>query len=151
MKARVKWIDGMMFAAESGSGHAIIVDGPPDLGGRNLGMRPMELMLLGLGSCSAVDVIHILRKGREAVTDCVIEIEGERAETDPKVFVDVRLRYIVTGRRLAPAKVERAVALSAEKYCSASAMFGKTAHIGHSIEIIDLDETAAKRQGRTST
>ena len=140
MKARVKLIDGMMFAAESGSGHAIIVDGPPDIGGRNLGMRPMELLLLGLGACSAVDVVHILRKGREAVTDCVVELEGERAATDPKVFTDIRLRYVVTGRKLAPAKVERAVALSAEKYCSASAMFAKTARIVHSIEIIDAAE-----------
>jgi len=135
MKARVKWVDGMMFTAESGSGHAIVIDGPPDLGGRNLGMRPMELMLLGLGACSAVDVIHILRKGRQAVTDCTVDLEGERAEADPKVFTGVHLRYTVTGHDLAPAKVERAVALSAEKYCSASAMFAKTAAITHSIEI----------------
>lgn len=137
MKARIKLIDGMMFAAESGSGHAIIVDGPPDLGGRNLGMRPMELMLLGLGACSAVDVVHILRKAREAVTDCVVDLDGDRAETDPKVFTSVRIRYVVTGRKLSPAKVERAVALSAEKYCSASAMFAKTASIEHSIEIVE--------------
>jgi len=147
MKARVKWIDGMMFAAESGSGHAIIVDGAPDIGGRNLGMRPMELLLLGLGSCSAIDVVHILRKAREAVTGCVVELDGDRAETDPKVFTSVRMRYVVTGHSLARAKVERAVALSAEKYCSASAMFEKTARIEHSIEIVD----AAAPQGRPST
>lgn len=141
MKARIKLIDGMMFAAESGSGHAIIVDGPPDIGGRNLGMRPMELLLLGLGACSAVDVVHILRKAREAVTDCVVELDGDRAETDPKVFTSVRMRYVVTGRKLAPAKVERAVALSAEKYCSASAMFAKTASIEHSIEIVEASAT----------
>src|SRR3954470_18526546 len=115
MKARVKWVDGVMFVGESGSGHAVVMDGAPDAGGRNLGPRPMEMLLLGLGGCSAFDVVLILRRGRETITDCVVEIEAERAASDPKVFTDIRLRYVVTGRALDRAKVERAVQLSAEK------------------------------------
>ncbi len=137
MQARIKWVDGMCYVAESGSGHGLVIDGPPDLGGRNLGPRPMELLLMGLGSCSAVDVVHILKRARQAVTDCVVEIEAERAETVPKVFTTIRLHYIVSGAGLKPGQVERAVRLSAEKYCSASIMLGKSVTLTHSIEIRD--------------
>ena len=135
MKARIKWVQDVMFVGESGSGHSVVMDGAPDSGGRNLGVRPMEMMLLGLGGCTAFDVMLILRRGREDVTDCVVELDGERAATDPKVFTKVTIRYIVTGRNLDPKKVERAVQLSEEKYCSASAMFRHTAGMTHEIEI----------------
>ncbi len=125
-----------MFLGESGSGHSVVMDGAPDAGGRNLGFRPMEMLLLGLGGCSAFDVVMILKRGRERVTDCVVEIDAERAETDPKIFTKIALKYVVSGHALDPKKVERAVALSAEKYCSASAIMAKTAQITHSIEII---------------
>jgi putative redox protein len=137
MKARIKWIQDVMFLGESGSGHSVVMDGAPEAGGRNLGLRPMEMMLLGLGGCTAFDVVMILKRGREPVTDCVVELDGERATTDPKVFTKVTMRYIVTGRGLDRRKVERAVQLSADKYCSATAMFAKTAEIAHSIEIRD--------------
>jgi putative redox protein len=135
MKARVKWVDAVMFLGESGSGHAVVMDGAPDAGGRNLGVRPMEMVLLGLGGCSAFDVVLILKRSRQPVTDCVVELDADRADSDPKVFTDIRMRYVVTGRGLDPAKVERAVQLSADKYCSASAMLGKTARITHTIVI----------------
>ena len=122
MKARIKWAENAAFIGEVGSGHAVVIDGPPDIGGRNLGPRPMELMLLAVGSCSAVDVVHILKKARQDVTDCVCEVEGTRADTDPKVFTEIRLRFIVTGRRMGENHVRRAVELSADKYCSASIM-----------------------------
>lgn len=122
MKARVKWAEKAAFIAESGSGHALVVDGPPDIGGRNLGPRPMELLLMGVGACSAVDVVYILQKARQAVTDCYVELEAERAETDPKVFTAIRMHFVVTGKALAENHVKRAVELSAEKYCSASIM-----------------------------
>ncbi len=141
MKARVKLVDGMMFVGESGSGHAVVMDGAPDVGGRDLGVRPMEMLLLGLGGCTAVDVVLILRRGREKVTDCVVELEAERAETDPKVFTRIGLRYLVTGYGLSPAKVERAIALSHEKYCSATAMLAATAEISHTVEILDAAAT----------
>jgi putative redox protein len=137
MKARIKWIQDVMFVGESGSGHSVVIDGAADAGGRNMGFRPMEMLLLGLGGCSAFDVMLILRRGREDVTDCVVELDGDRAETDPKVFVNVRMHYVVTGRNLDPKKVERAVRLSEEKYCSASAMFSKTATLTHTFEIIE--------------
>lgn len=129
-----------MFVGESGSGHSVIMDGAPEAGGRNLGFRPMEMLLLGLGGCSAFDVMMILKRGREQVTDCVVEIDGERAQTDPKVFTKIALKYIVTGRGLDPKKVERAVALSADKYCSASAILAKTAELTHTIEIVEAKE-----------
>ena len=135
MQARVKWVDGMMFVGESGSGHAVVMDGAPDAGGRNLGIRPMEMLLIGMGGCTAFDVVLILKRGREDVTDCQVELDADRAETDPKVFTRIRARFIVTGRNLSRTKVERAVALSAEKYCSASIMLGRTAEITHEIEI----------------
>ncbi len=137
MKARVKWVDGKMFVGESGSGHAVVMDGAPEAGGRNLGIRPMELLLIGMGGCSSFDVVMILEKGRQAITDCVAEIEAERAATDPKVFTKIHVHFVVTGRGLDPAKVERAIALSAEKYCSASIMLGATAAITHDFEIVE--------------
>ncbi len=149
MKARIKWVQDVMFLGESGSGHSVVMDGAPDAGGRNLGVRPMEMMLLGLGGCSAFDVMMILKRGREQVTDCVIEIDGERATTDPKVFTGVTLRYIITGRALDPNKVERAVNLSAEKYCSATAMFATTAKISHQIQIIDKSSDESQRGENT--
>jgi putative redox protein len=135
MKARVKLVEGMTFTAESGSGHAVVVDAAPDVGGRNLGARPMELVLMGTGACSAIDVMHILRKARQPVSDCVIELEAERAEKDPKVFTRIAMRYVVSGRGLDPAQVERAVKLSKEKYCSATIMLGAMAEITYSVEI----------------
>jgi putative redox protein len=137
MKARIKWVEQVTFLAESGSGHAVVLDGAPEAGGRNLGVRPMEMLLMGLGGCSAFDVVLILRKGREDVSDCVVELEAERAETDPKVFTRIHMHYKVAGRGLAPAKVERAIKLSAEKYCSASAIMAKTAVITHDWEVIE--------------
>jgi len=136
MKARIKWVQDVMFVGESGSGHSVVMDGAPDSGGRNLGVRPMEMMLLGLGGCSAFDVLTILKRGREQVTDCVVELDGTRAEADPKVFTAVEMVYKVSGKNLDLKKVERAVALSAEKYCSASKMFSMTAAITHRIEIV---------------
>ena len=135
MKARVKLAEGMTFVAESGSGHAVVVDASPEVGGRNLGARPMELVLMGLGTCSAIDVLHILRKGRQAVTDCVVALDGQRAETDPKVFTRIQLHYVVTGRALDAKQVERAIALSRDKYCSATAMLAKAAEITIDFEI----------------
>jgi putative redox protein len=137
MKSRIKWIQDVMFLGESGSGHSVVMDGAPEAGGRNLGFRPMEMVLLGLGGCSAFDVMMILKRGREQVTDCVVELDAQRAETDPKVFTKIEMRYVVTGRSLDRKKVERAVSLSAEKYCSASAMLAKSAQITHTVEIID--------------
>ena len=135
MKARVKWLDNMSFVGESGSGHAIVMDGPPELGGRNLGVRPMEMLLLGLGGCSSFDVVLILQMSKQQVTDCEVLIEAERAEQDPKVFTRMHLHFIVKGHQLSADKVERAIRLSAEKYCSASIMLGKTAEITHDFEI----------------
>jgi putative redox protein len=135
VKARIKLADGMTFVAESGSGHAVVVDASPDVGGRNLGARPMELVLMGMGACSAIDVVHMLRKGRHAVTDCIVELDAERADTDPKVFTRIKLHYVVTGRSLAHAQVERAIKLSRDKYCSATAMLAKTAEVTFDFEI----------------
>ncbi len=126
-----------MFVGESGSGHTVVIDGPPDLGGRNLGIRPMELMLQGLGGCTAFDVILILNKARQPVTDCVVEIEAKRAETEPKVFTHIHIHFIVTGNGLSEKHVRRAIELSAEKYCSASIMLAKTAEITHDYVIHD--------------
>ena len=137
MKARVKLIEGVSFVGQTESGHAVVMDGPPDSGGKNLGPRPMEMLLLGLGGCSAFDVVHILRKSRQDVRDCVAEIEGTRAETDPKVFTKIHVHFIVTGKALDPKRVEQAVKLSAEKYCSASIMLGKVADITHDFEVLE--------------
>ena len=135
MKARVQLVEGMTFVAESGSGHAVVVDAAADVGGRNLGARPMELVLMGTGACSAIDVVHILRKARQPITDCVVEVESERAAEDPKVFTKIHLRYIVTGKGLAATQVERAIKLSKEKYCSATIMLAKTAEVTYDYEL----------------
>jgi putative redox protein len=137
MKARVKWIENVSFLGESGSGHAILMDGPPEGGGRNLGPRPMEMLLLGAGGCTAYDVVAILKKSRQDMTDCSVEIEADRASEDPKVFTKIHFHFVVKGKNLKPAQVERAISLSAEKYCSASIMLGKTASITHDFEIIE--------------
>ncbi len=136
MKAKITWVNGRTFLGESGSGHAIVMDGAPENGGRNLGPRPMEMMLLGLGGCTAFDVVHILEKSREKVTGCEIELDGDRAAEDPKVFTAVRIIYTLRGENLKPASVERAINLSAEKYCSASKMFETTAKITHEWKIV---------------
>ena len=137
MKARIKLSEGVTFIAESGSGHAVVVDGSPDVGGRDLGPRPMELVLMGTGACSAIDVVLILRKARQAIEDCVVELDAERAESEPKVFTRIRMHYVVTGKGLNPAQVERAIKLSKDKYCSASAMLAKTAEITADFEIVE--------------
>jgi len=138
MKARIKWIEGAAMLAESGSGHALVMDGPPDAGGRNLGVRPMEMLLMGMGGCTLFDVLLILRKARQPVSDCVLELEAERAAEDPKVFTRIHAHFILRGRGLSPKQVERAIRLSAEKYCSASIMLGATAEISHDFEIRDV-------------
>jgi putative redox protein len=135
MKARVKWLDGVTMVGESPSGHALVMDGPPDFGGRNLGPRPMELLLLGMGGCTEFDVLTILRKARQEVSVCEVELEAERAAEDPKVFTRIHVHFILSGRNLSAKHVERAIALSAEKYCSASIMLGATAKITHDFEI----------------
>ncbi|MBA2690646.1 MAG: OsmC family protein [Burkholderiales bacterium] len=135
MKARIKWVEGVSFIGETESGHAVLMDGAADAGGRNLGPRPMETVLIGAGACSSFDVVHILRKSRQEITDCVAEISAERAENDPKVFTKIHVHFIITGRNLKEEQVKRAVQLSAEKYCSASIMLGKTAQITHDFEI----------------
>lgn len=131
MKAKIKWLDGRAFMGESGSGHAVVMDGAPESGGRNIGVRPMEMLLLGLGGCTAFDVVMILEKGREKITSCEVELEAGRADTEPKVFTHVKLIYKLKGKNLKPAAVDRAIKLSEEKYCSATAMFAKTARIEH--------------------
>jgi putative redox protein len=138
MKARIKWIEGAAMVAESESGHALVIDGPPDHGGRNLGVRPMEMLLMGMGGCTEFDVLLILRKARQQITDCVVELEAERSAEDPKVFTRIHVHFIVSGRNLNPKQVERAIRLSAEKYCSASIMLGATADITHDVEIRDV-------------
>ncbi len=138
MKARVKWLDGMTMVGESGSGHAVVMDGPPDFGGRNLGIRPMEMLLLGMGGCTEFDVLMILRKGRQDVTACEVQLEAERAEEDPKVFTKIHAHFVVSGRNLNEKRVQTAIKLSAEKYCSASLMLGAMAEITHDYEIINV-------------
>jgi putative redox protein len=138
MKARVKWLDGAAMVAESGSGHALVMDGPPEHGGRNLGVRPMEMLLLGMGGCTEFDVLHILRKARQEVTGCDLLLEAQRAETEPKVFTRIHAHFIVSGRNLSEKRVAKAIDLSAEKYCSASIMLGATAEITHDFEIVDV-------------
>ena len=138
METTIRWHnDGMNFVAETGSGHILNMDGAPDGGGRNLAPRPMELLLAGTGGCTAYDVVLILKRGRHAVTDCVVKLTSERAETDPKVFTKINMHFIVRGKNLKPEVVEKAIKLSAEKYCSASLMLGKTAAISHTFEVIE--------------
>lgn len=138
MKARVKWVENATFVGESGSGHAVVMDGPPDSGGRDLGIRPMEMLLIGMGGCTAFDVVLILRKARQPVADCVVEIEAERAETVPRVFTRIHVHFIISGDGLSDKQVARAVQLSAEKYCSASIMLGKAAEISHDYEVVPV-------------
>ena len=138
MKARIKWVDGALMVGESGSGHAVVMDGPEDSGGRNLGVRPMEMLLLGMGGCTEFDVVHILRKGRHEVRLCEVELEAERAESDPKVFTRIHVHFRVGGPGLTEKVVERAVRLSAEKYCSASIMLGQVARVTHDFELVDV-------------
>ncbi|MDI6747870.1 MAG: OsmC family protein [Rhodocyclaceae bacterium] len=137
MECIVRWHEGMSFIAETGSGHMVPMDGSPEAGGRNLAPRPMELLLAGVGGCSSFDVVMILRKGRQDIVDCAVKITAERAAEDPKVFTRIDMHFVVTGRKLKPEAVERAIQMSAEKYCSASIMLGKTAQMSHSWEIVD--------------
>ena len=135
MQATVKWLDGAAFVGESGSGHAIVMDGAPAAGGRNIGPRPMETLLIGLGACSAFDVVTILRKARQAVTDCRVELEAERSDAVPAVFTRIHMVFVVSGAGLRESAVRRAVDLSAEKYCSATAMLRETVEITHAYRI----------------
>jgi putative redox protein len=139
MKATVKWSDGAMFVGESGSGHTVVMDGPPDLGGRNLAVRPMEMLLLGAGGCSIYDVLSMLKKARQQVVDCRVEMDAERADAVPAVFTRINMHFVVTGVNLKESQVKRAVSLSAEKYCSATIMFGAAGvDMTHSYEIVEF-------------
>jgi putative redox protein len=140
MKARVKWVEQVSFVAETGSGHAVVVDGAPEAGGRNLGMRPMELLLAGAAACTAFDVVWILKRARQPVADCVVDAEAERAPQEPKVFTRIHLKYAVAGRGLDARQVERAVKLSKEKYCSATIMLAHSATITHELRIVEGDD-----------
>ncbi|MCB1709721.1 MAG: OsmC family protein [Halioglobus sp.] len=143
MKATVKWADGAMFVGESGSGHSVVMDGPADLGGRNLGPRPMEMLLLGTGGCASYDVLSMLKKSRQAVVDCRVELAAERADAVPAVFTRIAMHFVVTGVGLKDSQVKRAVELSAEKYCSASIMLGAAGvAVSHSYEVVEFDPAA---------
>ena len=137
MECRIRWVEGMSFMAETGSGHAFVMDGAPEGGGRNLGPRPMETVLAGTGGCTAYDVVLILKRGRQAVSGCEVQLKAERADTDPKVFTRIHFHFVVRGRGLKPSVVENAIRLSHEKYCSASVMLGKMAQITHDYEIVE--------------
>ncbi len=140
MKARVKWVEDALFVGHSGSGHSVVMDGPAEAGGRNLAARPMEMLLMGLGGCSTFDVVSILKKSRQAVESCEVEIRAERAETEPKVFTRIELHFIVKGRSMKEAAVKRAVELSAEKYCSASIMMERAGvAVSHGYTLVELD------------
>jgi len=144
MKARIKWVEDRTFIGESGSGHKIVLGTAFGPEGRSPGPSPMELVLIGMGGCSGYDVVRILEKGRQAIEGIIVELGAERAQEDPKVFTRIHMHFVVKGRELAPEKVERAIALSVEKYCSASAMIAKTAMVTHDFEIVD---TTAKKAG----
>ena len=137
MNISVKWIDGMLMVGKSDSGHAIVMDGPPEIGGENLGVRPMEMLLLGMTGCTMIDVVSTLKKMREDVVDCQTQVSADRAAEYPKVFTNIHVHFILSGKQLNPSKVDKAIKLSAEKYCSASIMIGKTAIITHDYEIIE--------------
>ena len=139
MKAKVKWVEDLLFLGESGSGHTVVMDGPKELGGHDIGIRPMELLLLGMGGCTSFDMIQMLTKARQDIHDCVVEIESERSNEIPKVFTKIRVHYKITGKNIKESQVKRAIDLSTEKYCSASIMLGATAEITHDYEIIDVD------------
>lgn len=138
MKASIKWIGGMAFEGTPGSGHSVVMDASPDFGGEDKGPRPMEMLLLGMGGCTSIDVMSMLKKGRQDVTDCVAEIEAERADDHPKVFTRIHVHFKVSGRGLDAKRVAHAIELSANKYCSASIMLGKTAEITHDFELIEI-------------
>lgn len=138
MKSRIKWQGGVSFLGESESGHSVLMDGAPEAGGKNLGPRPMEMLLMGVGGCTTFDVVMILKKGRQEISDCKVEIEAERATADPKVFTHIHMHFILTGKNLNRSQAERAINLSAEKYCSASIMLKNTVKITHDFEIVDL-------------
>lgn len=151
MECVVKWVENMGFVAETGSGHTVTMDGAPEAGGRNLAPRPMEMMLAGAGGCTAYDVVLILKRGRHQVSDCEVRISAVRADEDPKVFTKLHYHYIVKGRALKASAVERAVKLSADKYCSASIMLGKTAVVTHSFEVIDVATDPGMAQADSQT
>ncbi len=137
MNISVKWIDGMLMVGKSDSGHAVVMDGPPEIGGENLGVRPMEMLLLGMTGCTVIDVVSTLKKMREDVVDCQTQVSADRSEEYPKVFTNIHVHFVLRGKQLNPLKVDKAIKLSAEKYCSASIMIGKTAIITHDYEIIE--------------
>lgn len=137
MKARARWVEGMAFMGEAGSGHSVMMDGAPEHGGRNIGIRPMEMLLIGMAGCTGFDVVQILKKGRENITGCDVEVEAERAAEDPKVFTKIHITYKISGKGLSLAKAERAVTLSKEKYCSASIMLGATAQVSYTLDLVD--------------
>ena len=139
MKAQVTWQGDARFDGKSETGHTIVMDGAPEFGGKNQGARPMELLLIGMGGCSAFDVVLILKKARQDIVDCIVELDAERADSEPKVFTKIHAHFIVKGRGLSEKHVDRAVHLSAEKYCSASIMLGKTAEITHDFELVEVD------------
>jgi putative redox protein len=140
MQTTVKWLgtDGMAFSAETGSGHLVNMDGAPEAGGKNLAPRPMEMMLVGAGGCTCFDVVMILKKSRQDVRDCKVTLEAERASEDPKIFIKIHMKFVVSGKNLDRSRVEKAVELSHDKYCSATIMLGKTAEITHEIEIVEI-------------
>jgi putative redox protein len=143
MKVNVKWIDGVSFVGESETGHAVVLDGAPENGGRNIGMRPMEMLLIGMGACTSFDVVTILKKARQPIVHCVAEIDAARADEIPKVFTKIHVHFVVTGNNLNETQVERAIKLSAEKYCSASIMLQKACEITHDFEIKPVNESTA--------
>jgi len=143
MKARIKWVENACLIGEADSGHGVVIDGASEIGGRNLGVRPMEMILMGLGSCTAMDVLSILKKKRQQITDCVIEIEGKRSDCFPKVFTQIHIHFIITGCNLKSTHVKQAVDLSAKKYCSVSAMLEQTVKITHDYEIIEENDKTA--------
>ena len=137
MNISVNWVDGMLMVGKSHSGHSITMDGPPEIGGENLGVRPMEMLLLGVAGCTMIDVVTTLKKMRQELTHCETKVNAERADNHPKVFTDIHIQFIIKGKGLDSKKVEKAITLSAEKYCSASIMLGKTASITHDFEIVE--------------
>ncbi len=150
MKSTIRWIGDAMFLGESGSGHTVVMDGPPEAGGRNLAIRPMEMLLLGLGGCTAFDVVHILRKARQRVATCEVELTAERAPSAPKVFTHIHVHFVLSGEDLSKDQIERAIALSAKKYCSASIMLEKTATITHDFELLASPAGSDQTSDRTA-
>ena len=140
MKARIKWVSDAAFVGETAGGHTVMMDGPSEGGGKNLGPRPMEMLILGMGACSAYDVVSILKKARQNVVACELSITAQRATGDPKVFTDIQVHFLISGHRIKEKQVNRAICLSKEKYCSASIMLGATANITHEFDIIEIDD-----------